>query len=300
MQKPQSLKNGDTVAIVSPAGAVRDTSIIEGACRTLHSWGLNTTVAPNTLLRDGYYAGSATVRRDSLLSLINDNNIKAILCSYGGYGCIHIADTVADAIAENPKWIMGMSDCSVLHAACLSKGIMSLHSPQCRHLSESPQSEAALHLRDILFGGKAHYSTEPHPLNICGTAHGRIAGGNLSVLHSLISTPYDIFSKGTILFIEDINEPVYRIERMLYITQTIGFGERIVCEGSRRDKGTRQCITETGILIVKMPEEETMVTAYIPTLEQAGMIYKSVGLRMPDWMVRKIKKNQKYAKGCPA
>ena len=222
MQKPQSLKNGDTVAIVSPAGAVRDTSIIEGACRTLHNWGLNTTVAPNTLLRDGYYAGSATVRRDSLLSLINDNNIKAILCSYGGYGCVHIVDTVADAIAENPKWIMGMSDCSVLHAACLSKGIMSLHSPQCRHLSESPQSEAALHLRDILFGGKAHYSTEPHPLNICGTAHGGIAGGNLSVLHSLISTPYDIFRKGTILFIEDINEPVYRIERMLYTLKLSG------------------------------------------------------------------------------
>lgn len=90
-----------------------------------------------------------------------------------------------------------------------------------------------------------------------------------------------------------------RIERMLYITQTIGFGERIVCEGSRRDKGTRQCITETGILIVKMPEEETMVTAYIPTLEQAGMIYKSAGLHMPNWMAQKIKKNQKYAKGCP-
>lgn len=222
MQKPQSLKNGDTVAIVSPAGAVRDPSIIEGACRTLHSWGLNTTVAPNTLLRDGYYAGSATVRRDNLLSLINDNNIKAILCSYGGYGCVHIVDAVADAIAGNPKWIIGMSDCSVLHAACLSKGIMSLHAPQCRHLSESPQSEAALHLRNILFGGTARYSTGTHPLNICGTAHGRIAGGNLSVLHSLISTPYDVFQKGTILFIEDINEPVYRIERMLYTLKLSG------------------------------------------------------------------------------
>ena len=227
MQKPQSLKNGDTVAIVSPAGAVRDPSIIEGACHTLHSWGLNTTVAPNTLLRDGYYAGSATVRCDSLLSLINDNNIKAILCSYGGYGCVHIVDAVADAIAGNPKWIIGMSDCSVLHAACLSRGIMSLHSPQCRHLSESPQSEAALHLRDILFGGTAHYSTVPHTLNICGTAHARIAGGNLSVLHSLISTPYDVFQKGTILFIEDINEPAYRIERMLYTLKLSGALQRL-------------------------------------------------------------------------
>ena len=90
-----------------------------------------------------------------------------------------------------------------------------------------------------------------------------------------------------------------RIERLVYIAQNVGFGEKVVCEGYRIDKGTRQCITETGVLIVKMPDSEKMVTAYLPNLEQAGMIYKSAGLRMPDWMMRKIKKNQKYAKGCP-
>lgn len=93
---------------------------------------------------------------------------------------------------------------------------------------------------------------------------------------------------------------VDRIDRCVYIAQKIGFGDKIVCEGFRRDKGTRQCLSETGILIVKMPESETMVTAYIPTLEQAGMIYKSAGLHMPNWMAQKVKKNQKYAKGCPA
>lgn len=92
---------------------------------------------------------------------------------------------------------------------------------------------------------------------------------------------------------------VDRIERCAYIAQKIGFGETIVCEGFRRDKGTRQCISETGILIVKLPKSETMVTAYIPTLEQANLVYKSAGLRMPHWLIQKIKKNQKYAKGCP-
>ena len=82
---------------------------------------------------------------------------------------------------------------------------------------------------------------------------------------------------------------VDRIDRCVYIAQKIGFGDKIVCEGFRRDKGTRQCLSETGILIVKMPDSETMVTAYIPTLEQAGMIYKSAGLQMPIWMAQKVK-----------
>lgn len=89
-----------------------------------------------------------------------------------------------------------------------------------------------------------------------------------------------------------------RVERLLYIAQTIGFGEPVI-EGEYRNKGTRQCLTTTGILIVKMPYEEKLVTAYIPNLEQAAMVYKSVGQTIPNWMVQKVKKNQKYVKGCP-
>lgn len=90
-----------------------------------------------------------------------------------------------------------------------------------------------------------------------------------------------------------------RLDRLVYIAQKIGFGEEIVCEGFREDKGTRQCITETGVLIVKMPHDDKMVTAYIPSLEQTGMIYKSAGMKMPDWIARKVRKNQKFVKGCP-
>lgn len=222
MLKPQSLKPGDTIAIASPAGAVSDPSIVEGAAATLRSWGLNVVIAPHCLDREGYYAGSTEERRDDFLSLIADDNIKAILCSYGGYGCLHIADAVAQAIKENPKWIIGMSDCSVLHAACLAKGVMSLHAPQCRHLSEDPNDEAAQYMRSILFGKSVEYTIDPHPYNIEGTARGRIVGGNLSVLHALMRTQYDIFRPDTILFIEDINEPLYRIERMLYSLKLSG------------------------------------------------------------------------------
>lgn len=227
MLKPQSLRKGDTIAIASPAGAVSDPDIIAGAAHTLYRWGLKVIIAPHTLSRNGYYAGSIEERRDDFLSLIADDKVKAILCSYGGYGCLHIADAVADAIAKNPKWIIGMSDCSVLHAACLSSGIMSLHAPQCRHLCETPDNEAAQHLRKTLFGETTEYAIPAHPLNIQGTARGRVVGGNLSVLHALLHTRYDIFTRSTILFIEDINEPPYRIERMLYTLKLSGILENL-------------------------------------------------------------------------
>ena len=227
MLKPQSLKRGDTIAIASPAGAVSDQSIVEGAAATLRSWGLNVIIAPHCLSREGYYAGSIEERRDDFLSLIADDNIKAILCSYGGYGCLHIIDAVAEAIKENPKWIIGMSDSSVLHAACLAKGVMSLHAPQCRHLSENHNDKSTQYMRKVLFGESVEYTIDPHSYNIEGAARGHIVGGNLSVLHALLRTPYDIFKPGTILFIEDINEPLYRIERMLFSLKLSGVLENL-------------------------------------------------------------------------
>lgn len=240
MLKPQSLKRGDTIAIASPAGAVSDQSIVEGAAATLRSWGLNVIIAPHCLSREGYYAGSIEERTNDFLSLIADDNIKAILCSYGGYGCLHIIDALAQAIKENPKWIIGMSDCSVLHAACLAKGVMSLHAPQCRHLSENHNDESTQYMRKVLFGESVEYTIDPHPYNIEGTAHGRIVGGNLSVLHALMRTPYDIFRPDTILFIEDINEPLYRIERMLYSLKLSGVLHNIAALIVGQFEGTKE------------------------------------------------------------
>ena len=222
MQRPQPLASGDTVAIVSPAGALHDHSIVEGAIETLRSWGLDCIMTPHCLGRDGYYSGSISERVEDFSNALTDKNVKAILCSYGGYGCVHLLQVVAPLIAENPKWIIGMSDCSALLAACLREQVMSLHAPQCRHLSEFPDDKASMALRNILFGGTTQYTVAPHPLNITGEARGTLVGGNLSVLCSLLRTPYDIFCEGTILFIEDINEPTYRIERMLYNLKLAG------------------------------------------------------------------------------
>lgn len=240
MIRPQFLKQGDTVAIASPAGAVGEGAIVRCSADTLRSWGLNVIIAPHALTRRGYYAGTVGERTEDFLALIGNDSVKAILCSYGGYGCVHIVDAVAAAIAEKPKWIIGMSDCSVLHAACLAKGVMSLHAPQCRHLSYCPTDEATQYLRSILFGRSVEYTIEAHPYNIKGIARGRIVGGNLSVLHALMRTPYDIFRPDTILFIEDINEPLYRIERMLYSLKLSGVLSGLAALVVGRFEGTKE------------------------------------------------------------
>ncbi len=216
MIKPQPLKEGDTVAIVSPAGAIREPHIIEQAALTLRDWGLRVIISTHSMGRYGYYAGTTEERCDDIIDALHNDDIKAILCSYGGYGCIHLLDKIAQEINTHPKWIIGMSDCSALLAASLNSGVMSIHAPQCNHLAKYPDSQSTIQLRNLLFGDRMQYDILPHSLNIVGTAVGQLVGGNLSVLCGLIGTPYNMFHADTILFIEDTNEPIYRIERMLY------------------------------------------------------------------------------------
>ncbi len=222
MIKPQPLQRGDCVAIVSPAGALHRPEILHAAAERLAAWGLRVIIAPHAASRDGYFAGSVGERTADFLAMLRDDKIKAILCSYGGYGCVHLLPHICDEIKRNPKWIIGMSDCSALLAACVSNGVMCQHAVQCRHLAEKGNDESSEYLRQTLFGWQPHYSIAPHPLNRQGHAEGTIVGGNLSVLSALIGTPYDIFKPGKILFIEDINEPLYKIERMLYTLKLSG------------------------------------------------------------------------------
>lgn len=222
MKAPVPLKEGDTIAIISPAGALRDTAVVDACKVLLGKWGLKVAVMPHALTKKGYYSGTAQERMDDLTRSLLDNEIKAVLCSYGGYGCVHLLKEFAPLIKENPKWIIGMSDCSALHAACLSQGTMSIHSPQCGHLSRFPDNLPANKLRQILFGGLPAYHKKPHRLDMYGEATGRLVGGNLSVLTALIGTEYDIFKEGCILFIEDTGEQPYRIERMIYQLELSG------------------------------------------------------------------------------
>ncbi len=222
MIRPQPLAKGDKVAIISPAGALQKPQILDTATERLTSWGLQTIVAPHAATRDGYFAGSAEERVADIIAMLRDESVKAILCSYGGYGCVHLLPHIGNEITRNPKWLIGMSDCSALLAAWTNSGIMSLHAVQCRHLAQKGESKSSEFLRKTLFGWHPHYSIDAHPLNRKGSATGTLVGGNLSVLSALINTPYDILKPDNILFIEDINEPLYKIERMLYTLKLSG------------------------------------------------------------------------------
>ena len=216
------MRVGDRVAIVSPAGALQEPQILDAAAKRLASWGLEAVIAPHAATRNGYFAGSVEERAADILAMLRDDSIKAILCSYGGYGCVHLLPHICEEIARNPKWLIGMSDCSALLAAWARSGVMSMHAVQCRHLAERVDSKSSEFLREALFGWQPHYSILAHPLNCEGSATGTIVGGNLSVLSALINTPYDILKPEKILFIEDINEPLYKIERMLYTLKLSG------------------------------------------------------------------------------
>ena len=227
MKAPATLKEGDTIAIISPAGALRDTAIVSKSKEVLEKWGFKVILMPHTLTKKGYYSGTVEERIDDLEQSLVAKEIKAILCSYGGYGCVQLLDEFTPLIKKHPKWIIGMSDCSALHAACLSQGVMSIHSSQCNHLSKFPDSTPASMLKKILLGEKPIYKNTPHNLDMHGVANGLLAGGNLSVLTSLIGTEYDIFKKDIILFIEDIGEQAYRIERMIYQLELSGALSRL-------------------------------------------------------------------------
>lgn len=225
---PPALRPGDTIAIVSPAGKVKH-DYIHAAKARLESWGYRVVCGAHAFGECGNFSGTAAERLDDLLTALVNPEVKAILCARGGYGVVHLLDDISpELIRNNAKWIIGFSDISALHAAWNSAGVASLHAPMCKHLSEECEEQSSTqYLRRVLAGEMPQYRVNHHPFNRKGTAQARIVGGNLAVLCGLLRTPYDIFSEGTILFIEDIAERTYKVERMLYNLDMAGVLPRL-------------------------------------------------------------------------
>ncbi|MCC8072467.1 MAG: LD-carboxypeptidase [Bacteroidales bacterium] len=219
---PDILKEGDKVAIVAPASAV-EPQYIYGAAEWLRQQGLTPVIAPHALGRSGSYSAPLEERLADWLSALADTDIKAILCGRGGYGCIEVAaHTPRGLVKENPKWVIGYSDVSALHALMWSAGIASIHSPMAKHLAqEAPDHYASRALAQLLKGDMhVTYALPTHPLSHRGQAQGRLLGGNLTVLSNLAATELDMLAaplrgEPVILFLEDIHEAIYAVERML-------------------------------------------------------------------------------------
>ena len=228
MIKPQPLFPGDTIAIVSPSSKIQP-EYIDGAVSRLQSWGYRIVVGEHAYGAHGNFAGKLEERLTDLRQALLDPDVKAILCSRGGYGAVHLLEGITpDEIRNNPKWVIGFSDISALHATWVNAGVMSLHAPMCKHLTlEQEQQVSTQYLRAILSGEMPHYQSDPHPLDRCGEVRARVVGGNMAVLCGLMGTPYNLFREDTILFIEDVGERTYKIERMLYNLELAGILPRL-------------------------------------------------------------------------
>ena len=213
---PRPLKEGDLIVICSPAGPIAAEKV-EGARRVLEKEGWRVRVSPHALGRSGNYSGTDAERLSDLTDALTDPEVRAVICSRGGYGVVHLMQQLSGLdLRKDPKWVVGFSDISALHALMATRGVASVHASMTDHIRRGPSDPDNALLFDILRGGRRPVSFPANPLDRPGIASGRLLGGNLAVLAGLIDTDYDIIRPDTVLFIEDIAEPIYKTERILY------------------------------------------------------------------------------------
>jgi len=216
MITPESLQRGDSLGIVAPSRKITREEM-EGFIEFIESWGLK-AVPGNNLYRSLHqFAGSDEERAEDLVQMMKDKSIKAIVCARGGYGSIRtLVKTDFSSFEKNPKWLAGFSDITVLHAY-INKfmNCESLHSLMPVNFNTVKNADAIESFRQALFGQPLKHSFPSNPLNKQGEAEGEITGGNLSMLCSLNGTPYFPDVRNKILFIEDVDEYLYHIDRMM-------------------------------------------------------------------------------------
>jgi muramoyltetrapeptide carboxypeptidase len=222
---PPYLKKGDCIGITCPAGYMA----IEKAqtcINSLQQWGFTVMVGKTVGSKSAnYFSGTDQERLEELQAMLDSNEIKAVLFGRGGYGVTHIIDKLDfTQFKKNPKWLIGYSDITVLHAHINANlKIATLHSPMAGAFNDGvSDNEFIQSLRKAITGKKANYKCAAHPLNKKGSATGELVGGNLSLLAHIIGTASDISTKNKILFIEDVGEYIYGVDRMLWQLQRSG------------------------------------------------------------------------------
>jgi muramoyltetrapeptide carboxypeptidase len=218
MKFPTYLKPGDTIAIVCPAGFL-PAAKAKACINTLKKWGFKVTKGKTLGGKSkNYFSGSFEERLADLQNQIDDPSINAILCGRGGYGTTHLLDHIDwKKFKKNPKWIIGFSDITILHTYLLTEiGVAGIHGPMANAFNEDNGiNRYTLSLKDSLEGKPVHYTAKPHAQNTFGKATAPMVGGNLSLLAHAVGTNADVDTRGKILFIEDVGEQLYNVERML-------------------------------------------------------------------------------------
>ncbi|MBS1667235.1 MAG: LD-carboxypeptidase [Bacteroidetes bacterium] len=216
---PPYLKAGDCIGVVCPAGYMA-LEKAQTCILTLQDWGYQVKIGKTLGSQSpNYFSGTDEERLQDFQQMLDDDEVKAILCARGGYGVGRIIDQINfKQFKKCPKWVIGFSDVTVLHAHIHSNfKIATLHAPMASAFNDGGyENEYVLSLKHALEGMKSKYQIPTHELNKRGTAIGELIGGNLSLIAHLTGTDSDIKTKGKILFLEDLGEHLYHIDRMFY------------------------------------------------------------------------------------
>ena len=216
MRMPPWLNPGDKVSIISPSGRI-DRLVVERGAELLRQQGYKVRIGRHAFDGEGVFAGSDKHRAADMQKALDDPTIKAVFFSRGGYGCLRTHQRLDwSCFLEHPKWLVGFSDITVFHAYLSRQKIASVHGVMTASFErDGTLTEAFSQMMELLRGNAPDPHLPPHPLNRPGSATGILTGGNLSIIQSLRGTPLDLKPKGKILFIEDLNELHYHLDRMM-------------------------------------------------------------------------------------
>lgn len=221
MKKPENLKKGDTILIL--ATARKHLSSLEPTFNLLKSWGLEVKIGKTIGQEFNQLSGEDALRTKDFQDAINNPNIKAIWCVRGGYGTVKIIDKLNfSALLQNPKWIIGYSDVTVLHSHLHNLCLETLHATMPINIAKNTE-EAKETLRKALFGEQLSYQIPTDSLSINGKGKGKLIGGNLSIIYSLMGSNSSMETDGKILFLEDLDEYLYHIDRMMMNLKRSGY-----------------------------------------------------------------------------
>jgi muramoyltetrapeptide carboxypeptidase len=223
MIQPQKLQAGDTIGMVCPAGTI-PLCKVQKCLETLTSWGYQVKLGNTVGGKHFTYSGTDGERAADLQEMMDDKNVKAILCARGGYGLSRIIDVLNfSELKANPKWIIGFSDITVLHAALQKQGIISVHGPMAAAFNKGFDGEPYIQaVKHILEGHKTSYEAPKHGYNKLGKVTAPMVGGNLCLIAHLIGSQNSFDTKGKILFLEDTGEFHYNLDRMVIQMKNAG------------------------------------------------------------------------------
>ncbi|OIQ23359.1 MAG: LD-carboxypeptidase [Lacinutrix sp. MedPE-SW] len=233
MIQPPYLKAGDTVAIVAPSGILKNRNDeVARAKKLLESWNLNVVIGDNVFKKDNHFAGTDAERCEDFQKALDDKSIKAIWSARGGYGTVRILDKLDySKFLKQPKWIIGYSDITALHSQLHTIGVETIHAIMCvslpKDLNEIEKSIETF--KSVIFGQPLAYTLTGSKYNRTGSAKGQLVGGNLTILHTMLGSNTSINVDGKILFIEEIGEYKYHIDRMLQSMKRAGYFDN--CKG---------------------------------------------------------------------